>query len=640
MSTAWDTTTWTGSREQWFRLSHELVSSSFERAANGQIHLDDEPGNHGRSADGMEGFSRVFLMAAFHIRGGEGDVPEAWRTKISESLRIGSQTTWPDPVNFGHAIVEAASISLALRMTIPWIWDNLPNSTREPLTAWLRAASEARTYENNWVLFTPTITGFLHQVNSNTASAVENAQSQLDAIETWYSGSGWYSDGAGRTFDYYNAWAFHFYPVMNAYLAEDQAELARLIPRLQAFIEQLSNLIAPNGAPIYFGRSLTYRFALTAPFSLHALIVQSAESGRYASSIVNRIMQYFLSRGAVEQDGILWRGWHGADPSTAQGYSGPMASYWASKAFVALLLPETDAFWEQADSAAVPQFRAVRPLPVPNFLTWSDDPGIARLSNHGSFNLNAIKQGLKADDDQYSRLGYSSITSPHTIGGVRDMAFSIGDLKRSSARAQIIPRGVGENWASSSSVHQIDRGTLLRKVPRRLAARAPLLRSIRQLRGLMVHNLTIIVDGWQVECCYLHGRVPNRSTLFFGSWAIPNGVEGPPSDGLTGNIISATAVCETTALAGFLEIRSMTDRHLGPFGSCASLTMLSSPAEAGRMYAVATRLAATLTPDGRSAPIDAPRLEQTADYKYKLSGAEGRAFIISATEEGLTVGPE
>ena len=88
------------------------------------------------------------------------------------------------------------------------------------------------------------------------------ASAALELLEGWYRGEGWYADGDGRAFDHYNGWALHLYPVLRRPPVRRRGQLAaRYGARLREHLESFSLLFGGDGAPLHFGRSLTYRFA-------------------------------------------------------------------------------------------------------------------------------------------------------------------------------------------------------------------------------------------------------------------------------------------------------------------------------------------------------------------------------------------
>ena len=244
------------------------------------------PSWSGVRSDGLEGFARTFLLAAFRVAGAHGGDPHGHLARYAEGLTAGTEAadagrsgteavdgpdTWPLTTDVRQAIVESASVALGLRLTRPWLWDTLDDRTRQRTVDWLLPALEPSPVDNNWWLFGLTVAGFLQDAGIETDRAAATIERSLARIDRWYLGQGWYSDGDNRAFDHYNAWALHFYPVLHAHLSGDRELLDRYGPRLRAQLDDYVHLFDANGAPLPHGRSLTYRFAAAAAPWLGAL---------------------------------------------------------------------------------------------------------------------------------------------------------------------------------------------------------------------------------------------------------------------------------------------------------------------------------------------------------------------------------
>ncbi|CAM5368393.1 hypothetical protein SPURM210S_08446 [Streptomyces purpurascens] len=123
-----------------------------------------------------------------------------------------SPDRWPPITDRGQPMVEAASLAIALHETRPWIWDRLDDRVRQRIADWLGGFVGAVVNDSNWRLFQVITEEFLASVGA------PHSRREIDAglarLEDWYRGDGWYTDGDGRKFDYYNAWALHLYPVL------------------------------------------------------------------------------------------------------------------------------------------------------------------------------------------------------------------------------------------------------------------------------------------------------------------------------------------------------------------------------------------------------------------------------------------
>ncbi|MFE0471758.1 DUF2264 domain-containing protein [Streptomyces sp. NPDC058947] len=384
----------------------------------------------GRLSDGLEGYARTLLLAAFRR-------DEKALERYATGLDAGVSGVWPRIEDRGQPLVEAASIALALRLTRELLWDRLDDGVRQRTEAWLADALTAEPWPCNWELFPVTVGGFLAETGHEVEASRAAVDRGLERVEQWYRGDGWYTDGDGRKYDYYNGWALHLYPVLHAWLERDQDLLERYGARLERHLADYARLFGGDGAPMHQGRSLTYRFATTAPLWLGALTgrtpLEPGETRRLASGA----LKYFLDRGAVDGRGLLTLGWHGPDASVLQGYSGPASPYWASKGFLGLLLPPDHEVWTAPERPG-PAGRqdAVTPVGPPNWLLQSTrSDGLVRLHNHGSEDVRY--------DPYYTRLAYSTVTAP--AASHDNSVFVGGD----PGRTGIEPLGTGPGWAAS-----------------------------------------------------------------------------------------------------------------------------------------------------------------------------------------------
>lgn len=384
----------------------------------------------GRLSDGLEGYARTLLLAALRQ---DGTALE----RYADGLAAGVSGVWPRIEDRSQPLVEAASIAFALQITKPLLWDRLDDAVRQRAAAWLGDALTAEAWPCNWELFPVTVAGFLASAGYEPDASRKAIDRGLERIEQWYVGEGWYTDGDGRKFDYYNGWAMHLYPVLHAWLAQDDRLTDLYGGRLSRHLDDYARLFGADGAPMHQGRSLTYRFATTAPLWLGALTGHTPLAPGETRRLASGALKYFLDRGAVDSHGLLTLGWHGPDPAVLQGYSGPASPYWASKGFLGLLLPADHEVWTAVEEPGpAERSDAVTSITAPNWLLQStSSDGLVRLHNHGSEDVRY--------DPYYTRLAYSTVTEPATS---YDNSVIVGG---DPSRTEIVPLGVGEGWAAS-----------------------------------------------------------------------------------------------------------------------------------------------------------------------------------------------
>lgn len=612
-------TGWT--RAHWEATADGLLRATAPYASprNGLIVLPGaRPSSSGPRSDGLEGFARTFLLAALRVAGDNGHDPHAHLSRYAEGLAAGTRSPTPAPASTGadpdswpridavrQARVEAASVALGLRLTRPWLWDRLDDEVRARLVDWLLPALGPSPVDNNWWLFGLTVGGFLADAGIETVRAGAAIDRALARIEDWYRGDGWYSDGDNRAFDHYNAWALHFYPVLHAHLAADRTLLATYGARLSAQLDSYSRLFDANGAPLPFGRSLTYRFAATAAPWLGALTGHTPLGPGATRRLASGALRHFLDRGAVTEAGLLPLGWYGPYAPMLQSYSGPASPYWAAKGFLGLLLPADHPAWT-APEAPLPAETAdtARPLgPTGLLLQSTASDGLVRLHNHGSNSTRA------APDPYYARFAYSTRTGPTapTADGrsLPDNHFGLLLDGRPTTRGPATPQATGPGWVSS--VH----------TPRHADGSA--------LPGLRILSATLVHGRAELRAHLVTGAAPGTrvrqtgwATTPDGPTAQLHGVHGydtPPRRTPTGSTLfgpgTETAVLEGSITSGpggalFVALASLTgEPGPAPVHTLAALRLTGHDIRVTWQDGTRAHLVLSLPPtggDGREGP--------------------------------------
>lgn len=457
-------------REHWEAAADGLLGAAWTWATprGALLDLPGRPSASGVRSDGLEGYARTFLAAAFRVAGAEGKDPHGWLDRYAQGLAAGTRTpgrddaeSWPVILDHnvqGQPMVESASVALGLRLTRPWLWDRLDTEVQDRAEQWLRGAIRHVPAPNNWYLFPYTVAGFLESVGRGDAETARVRERALGLLESWYRGQGWYADGDGRAFDHYNGWALHLYPTLDAQLAADKGQLEHHGARLREHLQSFGLLFGADGAPIHFGRSLTYRFAAGASVALGALTGHTPLSPGTSRRLLSGALRYFLDRGSVGADGLLGLGWHGPHDASLQPYSGPASPYWASKAFVGLLAPATHPLWTATEEPAPSESRdTFLALPAPGLLVQSTRAdGIVRLHNHGSDHARPHEAETAAHEDPlYARQAYSTRTGPTARGNTPDNHVAVEMAGVRSARTRIHPLGAGQGdgWGWAASRH-------------------------------------------------------------------------------------------------------------------------------------------------------------------------------------------
>lgn len=629
---------WKGTRADWAALADELVEAALARLSpdGTAFELPGPASRNGSRSDALEGFARVFQLYAFAAAGGSPRLGDEARAAFLRGLAAGTlaqgdePSPWPAPGEPGNTTVNLGAVALGLRLLGPGFWEGLDEGARERLVDWLGRSILLDTPDNNWVLFRLAMRSFLASIGRAAPEHDEACAAALARIDEWYEPeSGWYSDGGAASYDYYNAFELHFLPPLLARLDDWEEPLQRRYrERLDRFLDSYPLLLDRDGRPVYYGRSLAYRFAVAAPFAVSALVggrYSAARAGERASAVVRG----FVESGALDGSGLLGLGWFGRQPALAQGYSAPGAAYFAGKAFAALLLPPEHLFWAGAPAPARPA--GVAALGGTGLLVeTAPGGGLVRLVNHGVNERHATTIAKRFDEPLYSRLGYSTATAPVELDGgvVMDRSVVLVGREEPSARGRIEHVAHGRDWASSRSHPR-------RRTAEPVKTRPEWIRG-KDLTSFALHQLTVVRGGWHVDVCVVPEPLPAIEAVHYGGWAVPDGalVSGLDLDEPQALARSAGLESEVVGLHGYDAPGYATATTPQPFGATAGLPYLRATRprpEAGLLVLVAaSRLDSVGT--ARKRP---PRVELQLEQRQLLLRWGLRRAVVRLDEDGL-----
>ena len=514
-------------RAHWTAAADGLLRSAsrYATASGARIVLDGEPSWNGPDSDALEGYARTFLLFAWRLAGTGEIAPELldqYTSGLVAGTDAGHPEAWPRvSPRCKQALVEAASIALALHQTRRWIWAGLPDEQRAAVVDWLLGAFTVEVPDNNWHWFRVVVATFVESTGHPLTDAQRDVvDADLTRIEEFYVGDGWYRDGAGDgdRFDHYAGWAMHFYPVLWHRMCESldpasptaQASVAARDVhrvRLGRFMEDYQDLVGADGAPLFLGRSLTYRWAAAAAPLAAALDGTSPCSPGLSRHLASAMLRYFLDGRAIGTDGIPHRGWFGPYRPMIQGYSAPASPFWLSKAFVCLLIDADDPFWSDVEEPlpAASESRT-RSLPAPGLVLSSTvEDGIVRVANHGTDNHHP---GVP-DDALYSRLAYSTATAPvlgDAAAVVPDNHVGLATGGRISRRGRIhrLPAqdGAGSSWHVPT---RVDDGV------------------VTEVPGARIETVSVLEGPWELRVHRV--EVGEECEVVHSGWAVADDVE-------------------------------------------------------------------------------------------------------------------
>ncbi|KAK6905252.1 hypothetical protein I204_08094 [Kwoniella mangroviensis CBS 8886] len=414
------------SRDDLIRLLSDLLHPLVEAQSEGGARVSlGHTGTHFDSvAAEMEGYARALwglapLMASDPDHPLLKDLGKKWR----EGLEAGTDPSredeyWGDPTDMDQRFVEMAAIGISLAIAPDTFWNPLSPEAKKRVNAWLLRCNGRGFPTNNWRFFRVLVNLGLKSVDAEYDQ--KSIDDELEFMESFYGEHGFPSDcpqnPSNGAYDYYaTSFAIPFYSLLYAAITSRSPKLAdperaeKYRQRAKENIPNVLNLFAPDGAGIPFGRSMTYRFAISSFFAAVAydgLELPQPYTWGVIKGIILRNIRWFTQKPQVfNRDGSLTIGWAYPSLFMSEDYNSPQSPYWALKSFFILALPESHPFWsseeEQYPSELLEKpWTAVKPW----MQIFIHSAGHTYLLNGGT----NVAFPLRQTAEKYNKFAYSS----------------------------------------------------------------------------------------------------------------------------------------------------------------------------------------------------------------------------------------
>ncbi|KAE8136435.1 hypothetical protein BDV38DRAFT_293850 [Aspergillus pseudotamarii] len=395
------------------------------------------------AAADLEGFARpIWAIAAASTESSNTADPtlKEYAERLVSGLVNGVDPAHPEYWgaidDWDQRMVEAEAISFALLLAPTTFYQPLSAHNRGHLVKWLSGLNGKVMPKNNWRWFRIFANLALHRVCGIPYENVkESIQEDFHLLDTFQLGNGWAADGPwrkdategeeayGRQADYYSgSFAIQFSQLLYTIFAADldPERVSRYIHQAREFANQFWRYFDKDGAPIPFGRSLTYRFAMGAFYAAFAMAKAYDSSSPYTSpgfvkGMLLRHLRWWAthSDNVFALDGTLTIGYLYPNMFMCEDYNSPQSPYWAMKSFVILALSTNDDFWMVDELphplASVGETKSLASgvqLLSPPFQILCDHPGGQHhfMISGGQYCV----WPLKATQAKYSKFAYSS----------------------------------------------------------------------------------------------------------------------------------------------------------------------------------------------------------------------------------------
>lgn len=375
----------------------------YQEGAKGRLTLGSHGTVYSESTREVEAYLRPLWGLGPYFVDEKDNLLEEYLIGIIAGTDPSNPDYWGTITDFDQVIVEMAALSTFLLLNKEKTWDKLTETQQENLYQWLIAVNKRKVPDNNWHFFRVLVNIAMKKCGRSYSQ--EKIEEDFAAINSFYKGEGWYSDGPDTQVDYYVSFAIHYYSLIYAHFMEkeDPKRVKVIKERATDFAQTFKYWFDAKGEALPFGRSLTYRFAQVSFFS--ALVFANVEALPWGEikGIISRHLKNWFEQDIFSTDGLLTVGYHYENLVFAEGYNGPGSPYWALKSFLLLAVSDDHPYW-QAKTTELTIEKETLPLPIArNFFQYNKDHSHLQAFPAGQFINNQSHAHAK-----YSKFVYSS----------------------------------------------------------------------------------------------------------------------------------------------------------------------------------------------------------------------------------------
>jgi len=445
-----------------FTESFEPLLPAFSNGG-ARVNLEESGAHFSMAAAHFEGFARALWgIVPYVVGGGDFKHWDLFRRGFINGTNPNHEEYWGEVVDCDQKMVELAAVGYALVYTREHIWDPLPEETKKNLIDYLLKARKREFRRCNWKFFRVLIDLGLDSIGvSYDKQLTENHLEELDQM---YIGDGWYGDGDKASIDYYNPFALHLYGVIYFLVRKDidPERSQRFKDRALHFAKQYLHWFADDGASIPYGRSMTYRYAVISFWGILPLITQSDEEPVIPWGVLKGIYLRNLrwwSKQPVSRfrTNTLSVGFAYPNQFMCEAYNSPQSPYWAFKAYIALMVPESHPFWSAKEEPLVLEDSALK---VPGMLVSHSKGNTVALMSGPYKTFNLRYQAEKYNKFAYStRYGFCVENNPRgfkfgTLDNMIGFSFSGNDFYvRQTNKAWIFDGGLYSEWSPVTGIY-------------------------------------------------------------------------------------------------------------------------------------------------------------------------------------------
>ncbi|MBM7603901.1 hypothetical protein JOC75_001874 [Metabacillus crassostreae] len=390
--------------KQIFNPLKSYYSKGFTR-----LKLGNTSAAYSDSTSEFEAFSRLLwgLAPLLACEEKEFDMWKMHLQGIKNGTNPDHEEYWGEITHFDQKIVEMAAFGLSLLLIPNKIWDPLNLQEKENVTKWLSQINQCKAHDCNWLFFAVLVNLGLKNVGQQYDRC--KVEENLERIDQFYVSNGWYSDGNEGHSDYYVPFALHFYGLIYSKFMEkeDPIRSKKYKERAEVFAKEFIYWFSTDGSSVPYGRSLTYRFAMSSFWGAAVYAGIEPFSLGVMKGIILRNLRWWFKQPIFNDNGILTIGYSYPNLIVAENYNSPGSPYWALKSFLPLALDADHPFWQAEEE----------PLPLLMEKSIQNEPHMIICRNKNKDHVLAFNSGhLSTNEHTHTSAKYEKFVYSTTFG--------------------------------------------------------------------------------------------------------------------------------------------------------------------------------------------------------------------------------
>lgn len=363
----------------------------------------DWESSQGTNISWFEMFARsAYGIMAYTSTVGDNVYVQKFNATIHEAIKDERYVQWHDG---DQKAVELMPLMALLLVHRKLTWETYTLQEQSDLLKFFENINKIFIGEDNWQFFRIVVTRGINELGGN--QDLKYIEDSWNIVDACYCGDGWYRDGKNGPKDYYVAFGYHYYSLLYRYLFPNDERCDIIKERALAFAKDYQYFFDTEGRMIVYGRSMIYRCASLAFWSILLCNKDLLDAELHARAIwiINEGLEWWKKQPITNEAGLLTLGIAYRNEYICENYNSSGSPYWLMKAFAFMLADKEDLVIRKTkvfEKESIPEIKTIA----------NGDMIVVRNEKWNTAFINSYRGvGYVANNSaKYMRFAYNSMT--------------------------------------------------------------------------------------------------------------------------------------------------------------------------------------------------------------------------------------